>query len=166
MMRKRPPLGGDFQASLGAISSRLGDLVDALRHTAEEIAERQQQDREDGQAVKTQFDIRVRGLGLDQQGGDSQVRPRRAAPAQPAAPRTLLLDVFEEQDAVLVAVEVSGVPELQIILNLDLDGRLHIQAGDASGEAMLGPGFSLHRVERSLLNGVLSLRFWRGEEGA
>jgi len=164
MTRRRQSASGDFQASLGAISARLGDLVDALRHTAEEIAERQQDGAGAGGPIKTSIDIRVRGLAEDIPDTEERETRVRRPRASAAAGRSLLVEVFEEADAVLLTAEVGAAAEADVRLRLE-DGVAIVEVAGAAGAATVGPDASLETAERSFLNGVLSVRFPRAKEG-
>lgn len=151
MARRRTPIGGD----LGALSGRLGQLVGALREAAEEIAARK---AEAGDSpLQTHVEFRVRGLSEAAPPVSEYRFARRSAPARPQAAAPLV-ELFEEEGAVLVVIEAPGCAEADVAVTLE-QGRLRVTALEATAEIAAPPHLDLAQAERRFANGVLTLRF-------
>ncbi len=164
--RKKPSPTGD----LGGILNGFGNFVEKLAELAEKGQELRQSGelRSDDGTVRGVYGFNVKmGIG----GQDLEVEPfGNVGPEEDGDRVTVhevrepMVDVFEEEDCVLVVAEMPGVGQEDIELDLQ-DDILTIRAEREEmqyrKEVLLPAAFAQERMSASCRNGVLKVRFTR-----
>jgi HSP20 family protein len=168
---KEKKRGADL--GFGGLFKGLGDLIERLGELAEKGAELKREGEIGGKKFKGVYGFQVKFGGTK---GDSvQVEPfgnvkrdERGGPAV-AEEREPLVDVFDEEDCVLVVAELPGVDDSAIKTELSGD-LLAISASGRdrrySKEILLPSAFPPESLERSYRNGVLEIRLGKGTAGS
>lgn len=152
-------------ADIGAVFKGLGGFVEMLGSLVEKAEQ-----------IEQQGEFKVKGLGDDARGvygfsvrtglgGVPQVR--RFGNLNPSAKgpvvedvREPLVDVFDEDDAVIVTAEIPGVAEEEITLTAT-DGRLSLATTGRhryAKDIALPPSVDPATMERSHRNGILQVK--------
>ncbi len=154
---------GGLLGGLGGLIEKLGELAEA----GEELS-RSGEWKDAGGKIRGVYGINVKaGLG-DRGQNELKVEPfgnvRRDAPARPAGEdvREPLVDVFEEDDHVLVLMELPGVAKADVQLQA-VPGRLELSArrGNVTyrTEVKLPENCAAERMTWDCRNGILQARF-------
>jgi HSP20 family protein len=177
MAKHRGSQNSGFDLNFGGLFKGLGDFVDKLSEIADKGVELRREGEFEGLGDLKKgledlkgiygFSIKVGGLGGEKQ---VSVEPfgniKKNDRGEPTVvdEREPLVDVFEEDDHVLVIAELPGVEESQIKTTLDED-VLTITAESPNRkyrkEILLPEAFAEEALNISFRNGVLEVRFTR-----
>ena len=159
--------GGGFEPGLGGILKGFGDLVEKLGELAKtgEQLSRTGEIHGAGKEVKGIYGFTVKvGLGDDR----PRVEPfgnirkdRESGHTVVQEVREPVVDVFEEQDHVLVVAEMPGISAEDVQITVE-DDLLTISAerGDKKyrKEVLLPAGFAREKMQVSCNNGVIEIK--------
>lgn len=162
-------LGGDFGKLIGRLAEAVSDAAKTVKDstrsetgTASESGERRIDiGGRDGRLV---FGYSVR-VGLDGAEGQpfGHVAPGKAAPSADAE-RQPIVDVIEEEDAIVVIAEMPGAAEGDVSVTVDAANTLRIATPPPTryGHAIALPGpVDQARMTVSCRNGILEVRLPR-----
>lgn len=159
----------DMDLGLGGFLSGLGNLVEKLSELAEKGEELKKTGELGGKELKGVYGFSVKVGGAR---GERKVRlepfgnikrPPTGAPVV-SEEREPIVDLFDEEDCLLVVVELPGVEEKGIKLELHGDIlELSAKTGDKkySKEILLGKTFEEEKMSYSLRNGILEVKFMK-----
>jgi HSP20 family protein len=163
----KAPEGFNIDLGLGGFLSGIGNLVEKLSELAEKGEELKKGGEFGGKELRGVYGFSVKVGGL---GGERKVtlepfgnikRPARGAPVV-SEEREPMVDLFDEEDHLLVVAELPGVEEKDVKLELHGDIlEITAQRGDNKyrKEVLLGKVFDKERMSSSCRNGVLEVRF-------
>ncbi|MGD0517277.1 MAG: Hsp20/alpha crystallin family protein [Thermoguttaceae bacterium] len=163
-----------MEFGLGGLLGKLGGFIEKLG----ELAESGEELTRSGEIKGLDPSGKIRGVyglsvktGLGENGRHElkvepfgNIRPRPTGEAADKDIREPLLDVYEEEDHVLVLVEIPGISKKDIKLELH-DDRLTLTAGRGEKEywkeVTLPGNFSPEKMHWDCTNGILKIRLDR-----
>lgn len=171
------PRPGDL---LGGLLGNFGELLNRLQEVGEEVEARVQQgelgDDGDGKKPRMSYGVNMRvGLGPK---GDSDdplgaARPRATPPREEPPPSTTvqgveepLVDVFDEEDGLLVVAEMPGIGAEDLEVEVDgdiLTLKAENEGRQYAGEVLLPRAPDGDPVVK-VNHGIVELRFAAGEQ--
>ena len=164
--RGRRPVAGEINVGLGGIFKGLGDMLSLIA----EISEREGGAVErsgttgDGEKLRGVYGISVRtGLnGVPQVERFGNLRRSSAGP-EVAPVREPLVDLFDEGETMVVIVELPGVDERELQIELHGDVLSLETSGERryAREILLPAPAAPESLQRSYRNGILELRLSR-----
>ncbi len=164
---QKEPTGFSMDLGLGGFLSGLGNLVEKLSQLAEKGEELKKAGEFGGKELRGVYGFSVKVGGV---GGERKVtlepfgnikRPPKGAPVV-SEEREPIVDLFDEEDYLLVVVELPGVEEKDVRLELHEDIlEIVAQRGDKKyrKEVLLGTVFEKEKMTFSCRNGILEVRF-------
>jgi HSP20 family protein len=168
--KTKPSFGGlDF--GIGGILKGLGDLVEKLEEVSEsgETASETGEIRGDGGQLKGIYGFTVKvGLGGDKPKVEPFGNLRKDAKSGHTVvqeTREPLVDVFEEEDHILVVAEMAGIAAGDVSIEVNDDLLTIVAArGDKKyrKEVLLPASIPRERMEWSCNNGVLEIKCLKG----
>jgi len=170
MMGKKPTVADQGVLGLGGLLGGLGTMLEKLG----ELAEKGKELRESGEFSDKEGKVRgvygfnikmgVGGEGVEVQPFGNVRKDEETGRATVQEVREPMVDVFTEQDRVLVVAEVPGVGDDDVQLEVK-DDILTIVAGTGKlkyrKEVLLPEAFTPDQMAHSCRNGVLEVKFTR-----
>jgi HSP20 family protein len=161
---------------LGGLLGGLGNLVEKLTDLAQTAQEMQQSGEfekiVEGRRVRTSYGMRVR-VGLNENGSNdaTHVEPvaktRRESPAQQAPVQEVrepAVDIFEEDDHLLLIAEMPGIAAEDVQLDVQED-ILTLTAAQGEKryrkEVLLPASYPQDKMQITSNNGVVEIRCYR-----
>lgn len=169
----KPQRGPKGTAGLESIFTGLGDLVRTLGDLADKQAQGEHEiplkDKDGQEKGKVVFGFNISTASDGESGGGLKVEPfgnfKSAEPdrhAHVAEVREPIVDVFEEEDHILIVAEMPGVDEAQVQVEIEGDIlTLHTEDGSAiryRKELLLPHAVNPESLERSMEHGVLKIK--------
>ena len=166
---KKP--GIDFGVGLGGIFEGIGNLVDSVSKIAEEgkgIVDEHGELKGLGDKVQGVYGVTIRTMGS----GESKVEPFGNIKKTPKGPvveeeREPIVDVFDEEDHVLVVVELPGIEEKNIKIEIEGD-ILNVSAEKGERkyrkEVLLPAKVESKPISSTDKNGLLEIRLKKSQE--
>lgn len=166
---QKEPQDLNIDLGLGGFLSGLGNLVEKLSELAEKGEELKKAGEFGEKELKGVYGFSVKVGGAR---GERKVRlepfgnikrPPKGAPVV-SEEREPIVDLFDEEDHLLVVVELPGVAEKGLKLELHGDIlELSARTGDKKyrKEILLGKTFKKEKMSYSLRNGVLEVKFMK-----
>jgi len=164
--------GIDFGIGLGGIFEGIGNLIDSVSKIAEEgkgIVEKQGEIKGLADKVKGVYGVTIRTMA----GGESKVEPFGNIKKTPKGPvveeeREPIVDVFDEEDHILVVAELPGVEEGNVKTEIEGD-ILNISAEKGERkyrkEVLLPSKVENEPISSTYKNGVLEIKLKKSKEG-
>jgi len=163
--------GVDFGIGLGGIFEGIGNLIDSVSKIAEEgkgIVEKQGEIKGLADKVKGVYGVTIRTMA----GGESKVEPFGNIKKTPKGPvveedREPIVDVFDEEDHILVVAELPGVEEESVKTEIEGD-ILNISAEKGERkykkEVLLPSKVDSKPISSAYKNGVLEIKLEKSKE--
>ncbi|MCG5514360.1 Hsp20/alpha crystallin family protein [Ectothiorhodospira shaposhnikovii] len=161
-------IGGNLLGTVTGMLGQLGDLVDKAQQAGGQVHRSGEFSDTGGTGARGVYGVSVRvGIGGHDQ-GDMQVNTFGNVRRNPddgeveiQSIREPLVDVFDEDDHVLVVAEVPGILDEDLSLELNEDILvLHAERGDKKyhKEILLPRGFGTEAMTRSCNGGIAEIR--------
>ena len=159
-----------FDLGLGGIFKGLGDLLDVLSDMAEKgesEASRTGEFKVKGLGDKAQgvygFSVRTGIGGIPQVQRFGNIRSAKEGGAEVAEVREALVDVFEEEQEIVVVAEIPGVAEDEVVIEIHDDVLSLTTTGERKyeKEIVLPAAVNAASMKKSFKNGILELRMKR-----
>ena len=165
--RHRPRLEGldaNLDTLLGSLGHVLNVAVSRLDQARDGASQTTQSVDTPFGPIKTTAGIRVRmgGVAAEKVATAQPINPNRAQAAPPPlAARDLVYDLFEDNDAWILTADMPGVTKDQITLTHEGSTIILQTTGARAFHARIAlPHLcSAARIERSVINGILTLTF-------
>jgi HSP20 family protein len=163
----KEPAGFNIDLGLGGFLSGLGNLVEKLSELAEKGEELKKTGEFGGKELRGVYGFSVKVGGAE---GARKVtlepfgnikRPPRGAPVV-SEEREPIVDLFDEEDHLLVVAELPGVEEKDVKLELHEDIlEINARTGEKKyrKEVLLGKVFEKEKMSFTYRNGILEVRF-------
>jgi len=164
--------GIDFGVGLGGIFEGVTNLINSVSKIAEEgkgVVEKAGEIKGLGDKAKGVYGFTIRTLA----GGESKVEPFGNIKKTPKGPvveeeREPIVDVFDEEDHILVVVELPGIEEENIKVEIE-DDILNISAEKGERkyrkEVLLPSTVESEPISSTDKNGVLEIKLKKSKEG-
>ncbi len=170
--KEEKKVGIDFGVGLGGIFEGISNVIDSVSKIAEEgkgIVEEHGEIKGLADKVKGVYGVTIRTMA----GGESKVEPFGNIKKTPKGPvveeeREPIVDVFEEEDHILVVVELPGVEEENVKTEIEGD-ILNISAEKGERkyrkEVLLPSKVESEPISSTDKNGLLEIRLKKSKEG-
>ncbi len=162
----------DFGMGLGGIFGGIGDLIESVSKIAKEgggVVEKAGEIKGLGDKAQGVYGFTIRTMA----GGESKVEPFGNIKKTPKGPvveeaREPIVDVFDEEDHVLVVVELPGIEEENIKVEIE-DDILNISAEKGERkyrkEVLLPSTVESEPMSSTDKNGVLEIKLKKSKDG-
>jgi len=164
---KEPKSEAHLDLGLGGIFKGLGNLLDVLSEMSEKgesEVSRTGEFKVKGLGDKGQgvygFSIRSGIGGIPQVQRFGNIRSAKEGGAEVAEVREALVDVFEEEQEIVVVAEIPGVAEDEVMIEINDDVVSLSTTGERKyeKEIVLPAAVDAESVKKSFKNGILELR--------